>query len=454
MKRLLYFGWVDTTIVAIATPLGQGAIGIIRLSGSQVIEIINALVGNDRVWKPREATLVKLLAEDKSLLDQALVTFFEAPRSYTGEDMSEISCHGGVHLLKRVLERLISLGAYPANPGEFSQRAFLNQKLDLTQAEAVMDVISAQSDQSLKAAQNQLGGRLSEYTEKLRQDLLELLAHIEATIDFPEEDIAPEERTQWMERLRSLQKVIEQLLATAQMGKFLRDGVKTAIIGSPNVGKSSLLNNLLGYERSIVSQVPGTTRDTVEELLLLGGVYLRLIDTAGIRETSDEIEKQGVKRSLIKLSEADLILEVVDGSRGREIQLVEDNKFPQVPKVLIINKSDLEVHPDWQGIEGIKLSCLNKEGFSALEDQILTQLELGSLNQLKNQIAINVRHQDCLDRSLIALKTAQTAIEEQKSPEYVVIYLYEMSVSLGEIVGKIDAEAVLGEIFSSFCIGK
>ena len=325
------------TIAAVATPFGPGAISVVRVSGPGAGAVgERALAGfdPDRV-SPRMAVRKAVEDESGAVIDDVLATWFPGPASYTGEDVLEISGHGGVLVTQRVLERLVACGARVAEPGEFTQRAFLNGKLDLTQAEAVMDVISAQSDLALRAAQVQLEGRLGEETEVLRQQVIEVVAHVEAFIDFPEEDIDPETGNSLRERLLASEARIEKLLSTAEQGRLLREGVRTVILGAPNVGKSSLLNQLLGYDRAIVSATPGTTRDTVEEVVNIGGLPVRLIDTAGLRESVDEIEQEGMQRARAVVETADLVLEVCDASAPpREREGVNSPHY-----LLVLNKS-------------------------------------------------------------------------------------------------------------------
>lgn len=344
----------ERTIAAQATAAGQGAIAVIRMSGPGCMDILKQCTPaafTERL-RPRRATLVCIRDAEGAVIDQALVTWFPAPASYTGEDTAEISCHGGMLVTDRLLKRLYQCGASPAEPGEFTKRAFLNGRMDLTQAEAVMDVISAGSDLALKAAQTQLDGGVGAQVDELKDNLVHVLAHIEAYIDFPDEDISPDTASDLLARLRSMEEKLSSLLKTAEGGRLLREGIRTAIAGPPNVGKSSLLNTLLGYDRAIVSNIAGTTRDTVEESIQLAGLALRLIDTAGMRESSDVIEQAGITRTNRALETADLVLEVADASIPR----VKDFTAPALtaPRLLILNKCDLGVHPDWKAVPGIR----------------------------------------------------------------------------------------------------
>ena len=443
------------TIAAVSTPFGQGALAVIRLSGAEALPVAGQALGRaPEGLEERHAHRAKVRAGDGVVLDDVVVTVFRGPRSYTGEDVVEISCHGGVLVVQRLLERLLECGARSAEAGEFTQRAFLNGKLDLTQAEAVMDVISAQTDLALRAAQHQLGGRIGVETEILRGEILEILAHVEAYIDFPEEDIDPDTGAGLIGRLEGVKTRIDELLATAGQGRILREGARTVICGKPNVGKSSLLNVLLGYERAIVSERAGTTRDTVEEVVNVGGIPVRLIDTAGIRESVDEIERQGVERTKQHLAEADLVLEVVDASREKGALLPSDNRENR-HHLLVLNKADLGAHPDWdQEGKGVAISCKEGTGMDALGEAIGEQLSLGAASWGQEAVAVNARHQDCLRRAEKALSVAGEQLSAGESPEFAAVDLRIALDAIGEVAGKVETEELLGEIFGRFCIGK
>lgn len=445
----------EKTIAAQATAVGQGAIAVIRMSGSACLEVLRLCSPPtlSEKLKPRYAHLSYILDSNQAPIDQVLITYFAAPASYTGEDTVEISCHGGMLVTERVLQRLFQCGASPAEPGEFTKRAFLNGQLDLTQAEAVMDIISANNDLALKAAQFQLQGSIGSQIYSLRDDLIHVLAHIEAYIDFPDEDISPDTAEALLLKLQGMCKKITSLLATADGGRLLREGIRTVIVGPPNVGKSSLLNSLLGYERAIVSNIAGTTRDTVEERILIAGLTLRLIDTAGLRDSDDVIEQAGIRRTTQAISSADLVLEVVDASQARP---TDEVSIPaQTPHIRILNKADLDRHPDWAATQGIAFSCLNDTGRTELETAIYQifaeKLPSESANNL---IAVNARHQHELSLCLEHLQLASTSIENADSPEFTALELREALTHLGEITGTIDTEDILGAIFSSFCLGK
>ncbi|MBT8038026.1 MAG: tRNA uridine-5-carboxymethylaminomethyl(34) synthesis GTPase MnmE [Verrucomicrobiae bacterium] len=447
---------METTIAAIATAPGMGAVGMIRVSGPDAFaRVSDCLQGGRRVerMKERYATLTKVVDTQGLVLDEVLVTCFHGPRSYTGEDTVEIACHGGVLVMRRVLERLLDVGVQPAGAGEFSQRAFLNGKMDLTQAEAVMDLISAQTELAMRAAHEQLQGTLGDASESIREDILGIAAHIEAYIDFPDEDIDTDTGAALLGRIRSVGSKIQKLLQTAEQGRILREGVRTVIFGSPNAGKSSLLNRLLGYDRAIVSDIEGTTRDTVEEVLNLQGIPVRLIDTAGMRQSEDRIEQQGVKRTRDQLETADLILEVVDGTQPRVIHL-SDEEIGRRHHIVVINKADLELHADWSNVAGVKISCTEEVGLDTLINTIAHELSMGAGEWGGHAVAINTRHQACLKRAKVALEAAEFTLEDGQGAEFISVELREAMELIGEIAGRIDTEELLGEIFSSFCIGK
>ncbi|MFK5921621.1 MAG: tRNA uridine-5-carboxymethylaminomethyl(34) synthesis GTPase MnmE [Verrucomicrobiota bacterium] len=456
-------GGTDDVIAAIATPVGQGAISLIRLSGMGALDVLSQVFTptgkrgkQKRELEDRKAVLGHLHDLRAEKIDEVLVTVFRGPRSYTGEDVAEISCHGGILVTRKVLEALLEAGARAAGPGEFSQRAFLNGKMDLTQAEAVMDLISAQTDLALKAAGEQLAGRLGEQLMELRAELLSLVAQVEAYIDFPDEDIDPETGNLMVKRISTSKQTVLALLATADQGRILREGARVVIYGAPNVGKSSLLNLLLGFDRAIVSDVAGTTRDTLEEVINLRGIPLRLIDTAGVHRSSDEIEKQGIERTKQQVENADLVLQVVNGSEARpEVALA--GEVGNGRHLLILNKADLVIHPDWQALKGVRISCTENQGIDDLENAIVEVLEADGEAWGNNLVAINARHKDCLKRAKVDLQAAEEGLRQSGGtlmPEITAMDLRSALDHVGEIVGQVDAEEVLGEIFSSFCIGK
>lgn len=441
------------TIAVQATAVGTGALGIIRLSGPQAVEILLRSTGRKTAPEARRATLVRVRDAAGQVLDEAVATWFAAPGSFTGEDVVELSCHGGMLVCRRVLERLLACGARPAEPGEFSRRAFENGRLDLTQAEAIMDIISAGSDMALRAAQNQLQGAIGQRVAAVADSLITLAAHVCAYIDFPEEDIAPDTQEQMLHTMEAARQELQRLLATADEGRLLREGIRTAIVGSPNVGKSSLLNLLLGYERAIVSNTAGTTRDTIEESVSVGGLCLRLIDTAGLHESSDSLEQAGMERSRRAGAEADLLLEVADATLPpQRISLPETG----AGRLLLLNKCDLGLHPDWASAApgALHLSCRTGEGKDTLEQAIARLFLERSGGEQESLSAINTRHRYALQEALDALARAQDSMAAGDSPELTDADLRCTLDALGSITGRIDTEDILTRVFSTFCLGK
>jgi tRNA modification GTPase len=443
-----------TTVAAIATPPGTGAVSMIRISGPDARAVADrATDGRVSAQAPRTAKHCLVRDASGETIDDGLLTVFPGPHSYTGEDTVEFTGHGGILATREVLGRFLACGALPAGPGEFTRRAFLNGKLDLTQAEGVMDLISAQTRLALRAARSQLEGTLGKRTAAARDSLLETLAHLEAWIDFPEEDIDPQTGSQLRSRIRTVLNTVDSLLATADQGRVLREGVRTVIFGEPNVGKSSLLNRLLGFERAIVSDIAGTTRDTIEETINLHGIPLRLVDTAGVREAGDVIEAEGIQRTVRQIESADLLLEIADASIPRP----EDAVFPasHAKHLLVLNKSDLGEHPSWTGVRAVRLSCTTGAGFDELSEIVREMLHFGEVDWGEHAVAINARHQASLALARTALTAALDLLEDDNTdPELAAIDLREALDALGEIPGRVDTEDLLGVIFSRFCIGK
>ncbi|MBB79408.1 MAG: tRNA uridine-5-carboxymethylaminomethyl(34) synthesis GTPase MnmE [Verrucomicrobiaceae bacterium] len=446
---------MNETIAAQATPFGPGAIALIRLTGEDSHAIAGKALRTD--CERQEARTVKraaLRSSEGDVIDEVLVTVFRRPHSYTGENLVEISCHGGVLVVQRALDRLLECGARSAMAGEFTQRAFLNGKIDLTQAEAVMDVIGAQTDLALRAAQQQLGGKIGMETEDIRGSLLQIVAHLEAYIDFPDEDITPQTGEALVGQLEAVQSRIELMLATAEQGRILREGARVVIYGEPNVGKSSLLNILLGQERAIVSDIAGTTRDTVEEVVSLGGFPVRLIDTAGHRKAVDELERVGVERTLDKVAQADLVLEVVDSSAPRGQSLLR-SRDKNSRSLLVLNKCDLPRHSDWnEHSEGAEISCADGSGLDGLIAAIAGVFAQGDGTWGQEAVAVNARHQSCLRRARGALGEALRQLKGGVGPEFVALDLRLALDAVGEVAGRVETEELLGEIFGQFCIGK
>lgn len=458
---------MERTIAAIATAPGEAGIGIVRISGSEAIEILK------RVFKPKRKidideipsrTVVYGHAADQSgnLLDEVLVIIMRKPYSYTTEDVVEIHCHGGIVPVRRIMEQVLKSGAYLAEPGEFTKRAFLNGRIDLAQAEAVIDVITAKTESGMNAALNQLEGDLSREIRRIMNMLLEVLAHIEASIDFPEHDIEEVTNEKINNTLLEAKISLEALIASFDEGKIVRDGLNTAIVGRPNVGKSSLLNVLLKENRAIVTEIPGTTRDIIEECLNIGGVLIRLIDTAGIRETEDPVEKIGVERTKEAIRRAELIILVIDSSAELQeddkaiIKLIGGKKI-----IAALNKTDLGIAVDEDylvnlfGEENIiEMSVKNRTGIERLEKKIRDLVFHGRLSINKNMMVTNIRHKDLLDKALESVRSALGSMGDGVPVDLISVDIKEAWTRLGAITGDTVEEDIINEIFSKFCIGK
>jgi tRNA modification GTPase len=449
------------SIAAIATPLGQGGIAMIRLSGPQSLAIADASFRPaDPCSKPSAAPTHTLhfgrIIRRGRVVDEVLLSVMRAPRTFTREDVVEITCHGGLLPAKMVLDTLLENGARLATPGEFTRRAFLNGRLDLAQAEAVADLIHARTELAAAAAEEQLAGKLSRRINVLRDDLMKTLAHVEAHIDFPDEDIAPDTREKLLERLQAALGFMDELLSTASDGRLLRRGIRAAIMGRPNVGKSSLLNQLLGQERAIVSSIPGTTRDTIEETASVRGVPVVFIDTAGLRQAGDEIEAEGVRRSRHTLAAAELILHVLDGSKpAGEWDHKLLTEYAGRPRLLVRNKADLPRRLRLpEGLAAIDVCCLSGAGVEALKDAIKEAVWAGGIPAEMLQVMINSRHEDALRRGREAAARVLAALRAHLGLELVALDLRLAAQAVGEIVGKTTTEDLLDSIFSQFCLGK
>src|SRR6266566_4461520 len=442
------------TIAAISTPVGEGAIALIRVSG------VDAIAVADKIFRGKEKPsrfashaqhFGEILDGADRLIDQVMLSIHRAPASYTGEDLIEISCHGGMLVSARVFEACLRGGARPARPGEFTERAFLNGKMDLTQAEAVIDLIRARTDLALRSATEQLEGRLGEKIRKIRDELVSLLAHIDASIDFPEEGISPDEGEKLCARLGSVREEIAALLATADQGRILREGVRVVIYGATNAGKSSLLNRLLGYDRVIVSDTHGTTRDTIEEMVNLDGVPIRLLDTAGLRTSTSDLEREGIARTERSLQMADLRLHIADRNAPKPPHF--DDRGGNSNEIVLLNKGDLPEHSDWKNFDALRISCATREGLPDLEQEILARITKQNLRP-ESAVAINTRHRDCLRRALESCNRASVALGKGLSPEYVAVDLNEVLHAVGEIIGEVGVEQIIDSVFGQFCIGK
>lgn len=440
----------EETIAAQATAPGEGAIAIVRISGREAAAIgrrILACEGAGPFGAPRRMCRASVLLRGNPV-DAVLAVFFPGPSSYTGEDVLEIHGHGGILVAAQVLEAAIEAGARLAEPGEFTRRAFLNGRMDLTRAEAVMDVIRARTPLALAAAQEQLEGGLGRAMSGLRERLLALVANIEAWIDFPEEGIDPKTGGEFLAAARAAESEMTSLLATAHDGRILREGVRLVLCGKPNAGKSSLLNRLLRCERAIVDSAPGTTRDTIEESANFGGWPFRIMDTAGLRETGDRVERQGVERSLSAMRSADVILRVVDATEGAPPP-PEDHR-----ELIAWNKTDLLPAAPGDLPEGVfPISCLTGSGLPTLIGALVSKAR-GAPSGRLSALAINARHMACLERARSALREATAELAAGQPPEFAASGLHAALDAIGEILGATDTEEILGEIFSRFCIGK
>jgi len=451
------------TICAVSTPVGAGGIGIVRVTGSMAVELAGTIFRTKNGASLLEAgshTVQYGHVIDRTsgeVVDEALVTVMRAPRTYTREDVVEINCHGGAAPLRRTMRLLIETGARQAEPGEFTRRAFLNGRIDLAQAEAVMDIIHAHTELALKAANEQLRGGLSGEISALRERLVGIAAAVEAGVDFPEEDIETPTGGPLEQELQGIADGVQRLLDGAVYGKVLREGVATAIAGRPNVGKSSLLNALLKQDRAIVTDVPGTTRDVLEEFLNIDGVPFRIVDTAGIRHTGDTVEQEGVRRSLAAMSEADIVLIVIDRSQPlteEDRRVIAESKEKAV--IAVLNKSDKErrlERLEWPERQ-IEISCRTGAGINALRAGLQELMEQDLVPPREHAWAVNQRHQLALEQAKNSIGRALGAARSALSPEFIALDLRDGLDHLGTIIGATHTEDILERIFRDFCIGK
>ncbi|MFQ5683502.1 MAG: tRNA uridine-5-carboxymethylaminomethyl(34) synthesis GTPase MnmE [Candidatus Binatia bacterium] len=455
----------EDTIAAVATPIGEGGVAIVRVSGTDAERVTREIFARSggKNGALRSHTLYHGVVRDPKdgvVLDEVLATLMRKPHSYTGEDVVEVHCHGGPFLVRRILELILSRGVRHAERGEFTKRAFLNGRLDLAQAEAVVDLIRARTDKGIRLALGQVRGELSKWVGELREELLDILVQVEAAIDFPEEEIELLQKEQLVTKIESLRTKITGLTASYEWGRLFRDGARVCIAGRPNVGKSSLLNSLVGEERVIVTPVPGTTRDFIEENINLGGLPVVLWDTAGIRESRDKVERIGVEVSLKRLREAEAVLVVLDGSSVTTREDWSILKAADKKKgLVVINKNDLPKKVDIREVattapakQVVWVSAKEGNGLEYLK-QALRGLLLGSRSE-PPMVLTNLRHKAALDRAAENLANADKVLRRGSPPEIVAVDLQEAKESLEEVIGVVTSDHILERIFSSFCIGK
>ena len=441
-----------STIVALSTPPGRGAIAVVRLSGPDALPIAKQLAVDLDNVKARRATLSKIsLPGTQETLDEVLITFFQAPDSATGEDVIEISCHGSPVIVREILDLTVSMGARLAARGEFTLRALANGKINLVQAEAIRDLIAAQTQAAVKQAARQIGGELSHAITRLEEKLVGVIVVLESALEFVEDDLPAAQWGSVKETLTSVQKGIGDLADSYSSGRLLLSGIKVAIIGSPNVGKSSLFNQLVSRDRAIVTDVPGTTRDTLSETIDLDGVPVFLTDTAGLRETTDTIESLGIERTQRAIVDADLVLEVIDASDAAGDPV---NRDRETSSIRVLNKCDLAIADRFvTEKDSIRISALTGEGIEALHTAILTFLHRGDVDN-EGLLVTNARHYDLLKTASYQLGNAIGALNDELSEELILVSLHNALKYLGEITGETTTEDILSQVFATFCIGK
>ena len=453
------------TIAAISTATGNGGIGIIRMSGKDCFKIL------EKIFKPiNKSTEINgytikyghIVDKDDNVIDEVLVSYFKEPKSYTTENMCEINSHGGFVIERRILEECLKNGAILAEPGEFTKRAFLNGRIDLIQAESVIDLINSKSEKEAKASISQLEGNLSKNINEIKGKLLDLMADVEASIDYPEYDIEEVTNNKILTVINDVEMDLTKLSKSFKNGKVLREGIKTAIVGKPNAGKSSLLNNILNEERAIVSDKKGTTRDTIEEFVTINGIPLKLIDTAGIRIASDEIEKIGIEKSIKQAEDADLIIAIFDSSKELSKEDIEIlNLIKNKKSIILLNKSDLKsvITENDEKIKLIskniiKISALNKTGIDLLYEKISEMFNLNEINLDNDLLITNIRHKNIITKAVENVKKAIEALNTNTPIDIITIYIKDILEDLGEITGEVVTEDIINEIFAKFCLGK
>lgn len=455
------------SIVALSTPPGRGGIGVIRVSGPDALNIRRRMTGDDSSDDPKPNYMALQSIIDpltRELLDQALVCFFKAPHSFTGEDIVEFHCHGSPILLRRILDTILALDVRLASPGEFSLRAVMNGRMQLTEAEAIRDLIDAQTDAAAQQATRQLGGEISHRLQPAKDELLKIIVRLESSLEFVEDDLPQLEQKEMESALATLRLDLRSLADTFVRGRLLQEGLRVALVGRPNAGKSSLFNMLLGHERAIVTEVPGTTRDTISEPIAWDGIPITLIDTAGMRATTDQVESLGVERTRRAAADADLLVVVIDGSAPltEEDQLVL-NDTASKRQVIAVNKSDLpnftstEVDKHLQDADrqapAVAVSALTEVGISELRAAMLKPFINGN-GAAEGLMITNARHHDLLLRAIESIAFSEAHIRERASEEIILVGLHNALKFLGEVTGETTTEEILGQIFSTFCIGK
>lgn len=456
---------MEDTIAAIATPAGTGGIGIIRISGEEAKSILDKifLPANPSSIDNRKMSYGNIVdPQSKQIVDEVLCVYMKAPKTYTCEDVVEINCHGGMMPLRKTLELVLSNGARMAEPGEFTKRAFLNGRLDLSQAEAVIDVINAKTDKSFDSALSQLNGKLSSHIKEIRQKLVDVLVNITVNIDYPDEDIEEITYENLEKDLTEINESLEKLLESSKTGKIIRDGLGISIIGKPNVGKSSLMNNLLREERAIVTDIPGTTRDTIEEFISIKGIPVKLTDTAGIRDTDDVIEKIGIEKSKESLKNADLVMFIIDSSRPldeEDFDILES--LDPGKSIIVLNKVDLEPALDYdkleklsKGIRIIQTSMETQKGVDSIIDEIVSMVYTDKVSKSDDVLVTNVRHMNLLQSAAQSIKDGIEMTRIMEALEFIEIDVNNSYQLLGEIIGETAADDIINEVFARFCLGK
>ena len=460
---------LDETIIALATPSGAGAIAVIRLSGPKAIEMVamhfKSVTGKDLSKQKTHTIHLGHIVDDHRILDEVLVSIFKNPNSYTGEDVIEISCHGSRYIQQEIMQLFLKKGCRMANAGEFTLRAFLNGKLDLSQAEAVADLIASENEASHQIAMQQMRGGFSNEIAKLREELLNFASLIELELDFSEEDVEFADRSQFKILLERIEHVLKRLIDSFAVGNVIKNGIPVAIVGEPNVGKSTLLNALLNEERAIVSEIAGTTRDTVEDEINIGGIGFRFIDTAGIRETKDVVESIGIKKTFEKIEQAQVVIYLFDGYTAKSklddiaIELAKiRNKYPQKLLITIANKIDVLTDTDLANInktipDVLLLSAKTGFGVEQLTNKLLTMINSGALRN-NETIVTNTRHYDALLKALEEIVKVKHGLESGLSGDLMAIDIRQALYYFGEITGQVSNDELLGNIFANFCIGK